>query len=790
MPKATGHSHPGARLPKPPDLTLVHPSGAEQHLAPIPRPLTRFIGREGEIATLAAALQGDVRLLTLTGPGGVGKTRLAIEVAHRLTKAFDKVWFVPLAAVHDPALVAPTILQALGRTGSPAARELRAMLGDWTALLVLDNVEQVLEAAPLIPAVLMACPSLTVLVTSRAPLRVSGEHVRPVSPLTLPGGADPAEQSEAIRLFADRAATVAPTFALTPESAETVGQICHHLDGLPLAIELAASKLTLFSPAELLRRMDIRLALLTDGPVDQPDRLRSLHASIAWSYDLLDTSEQALFARLSVFAGGWTLQAAEAVAGNGQDAEAVQQGLATLIGRNLVRREVQPDGTSRYTMLETLREFAAEKLAERGEEAPFRDRHARWIIAFVHATRTSSSSLDQILAIGPLEQEHPNIRAALVWLDATGQAAALADLVNALEHHWEWNKHEVEGLDWYQRAMRAGDLPPPVRLGLLLGAAALAHKISSPMAQDLVESFAKQAESHGTLLQRASAALFMGMYAEDNGDYDRAEAHYPVCSDLANQAGDAWISLQCRYHLGVVELGRGALDSALATFDDVRSAAMGIDDPLIPAWSLVYQALIRCAQEKPEEAAALLRQHPDMDRVGFRQHEPLLRATASVVACQLGDYRRSARLWGAAAHDVPMRHPEKEITERSAAITRQALGETGFRREWTAGNRMQPAEVQAEIIGLLADRAQPALDEPGSASHRLSPRELEVLRQVAQGKTDRQIAEALYISHRTAEWHVRNVLGKLGAANRAEAAALAACDGLLQASPHPRPQNP
>lgn len=395
----------------------------------MPIPLSSFIGREADIAVVGARLSRfELRLLSLTGPGGVGKTRLAIEVADRVGSAFDQVWFVPLAAVRDPALVAPTIMRALGRaqTGGSSlpAEELGAILGDRTALLVLDNFEQVVDAGPMVVDLLMACPFLTVLVTSRAPLRVSGEHVHVVSPLTLPGASDATEPSEAIRLFADRAMAVVPSFELTPDNAETIGEICRRLDGLPLAIELAAARLTLFSPAELLRRMHARLALLRNGAADQPDRLQSLQASIAWSHDLLNASEQTLFARLAVFVGGWTLEAAEAVAGEDEHDADVQEGVATLISRNLVWREVQPDGTSRYGMLETLREFAEEQLVSRDEDACVHDRHAQWVITFACSTRASTSTLEQILAIGPLEQEHANIRAALRWLDATGPCGA------------------------------------------------------------------------------------------------------------------------------------------------------------------------------------------------------------------------------------------------------------------------------------------------------------------------------------------------------------------------------
>jgi non-specific serine/threonine protein kinase len=497
--------------------------------------------------------------------------------------------------------------------------------------------------------------------------------------------------------------------------------------------------------------------------------------AIGWSYDLLDPEAQAVFRRLAVFVGGFTLEAAEAACDDG--ATDVLAGVTALVDHSLVRRSAGP--AARLTMLETIREFGAERLAESGEETAIRNRYARWVCALARGTRAGSSQLDQILAIGPLEPEHANIRSALHWLDTTGQTEALADLVNALEHHWEWNAHAIEGLGWYQRVLGVRDLSPGVRLELLGGAAYLAHKIDSPFAERLVEDFASLVEESGTLDQRADATLLVGMHAEDTGDYARAEAYYPVARDYADRCGDTWKSIQCDYHLGVVALGRGELDRAMELFDGTRAAAMGLGDPLVPAWCLLHQVLIWCERAEPERAIALLRQHPDMDRVGYRQHEPLLRAVASVVACQLGDHRRAARLLGAAVHDVPMRPPEKEITDRSAGIARRALGEREYTREWDAGNRMRLGEAQAEIVQLLAGHVSPAVDGPVAASHDLSSRELEVLRLIAAGRTDRQIADTLFISRRTAEWHVGNVLGKLGVANRAEAVALAARDGLL-----------
>jgi non-specific serine/threonine protein kinase len=502
--------------------------------------------------------------------------------------------------------------------------------------------------------------------------------------------------------------------------------------------------------------------------------MRSMRDAIGWSYNLLPPEQQAVFRRLSVFAGGFTLEAAEAVCDD--NALDILTAVAALVDHSLVRRiEGQ---VPRLVMLETIREFGAEQLSSHREEASSRDRHAAWMGALARGTRSSSGELGQILAIGPLEPEHANIRAALCWLDATGQTEPLTDLVAALQNHWYWGGHEVEGLGWCQRALAVENQSPGIHLELLGGAGHLAHKLGSPIAEDLVEAYASQAEERGTLGQRTDATFLVGMYAEDTGDYERAEAWFPVSRAYADRAGDPWLSIRSTYHLGVVALGQSAFDRAMEIFNDARSAAMAIDDPLIPAWCLLHQVLIWCERQQPERAFALLCQHPEMGHVGYRQHEPLLRAVASVVACQLGDHRRAARLLGSAVHDVPMRSPEKEITERTAEIARRALGDVAFAREWDAGDRMRPGEIHDEITQLLAGNASPVVDEHAAALHGLSPRELEVLRLVADGMTDRQVADALFISRRTAATHVRHIYDKLGVSSRAEAAAWAVRNGV------------
>ena len=365
--------------PHPAPVPLRPLDGQKPPIAHLPQPLTSFIGREREVATVVNLLRREhVRLVTLTGPGGVGKTRLAIRVAEiAVTDFLDGVWFVPLATVRDPALIASTIARALG-IQETADRSFEEGIGAFFAgrreMLVLDNYEHVLDAAPLVTELLAACPALTVLVTSRSTLRLSGEHDISVPPLAsldperLPP-LDRLREAEAIRLFVERATSANAEFVLTEANATDVATLCARLDGLPLAIELAASRNRALPPQTMLRRLDQRLRLLTGGARDQPMRLRSLREAIAWSYDLLTEPEQVLFRRLAVFVGGCTLAAAEAVA-SGPDDVALDpfEGIASLVDKSLLRPETGHDGESRYLMLETVREYGLEQLAAHDDE--------------------------------------------------------------------------------------------------------------------------------------------------------------------------------------------------------------------------------------------------------------------------------------------------------------------------------------------------------------------------------------------------------------------------------------
>jgi predicted ATPase len=446
----------------------------------------------------------DVRLLTLTGPGGTGKTRLGVQVAIDLLDDFaDGVCFVALALLADPSLVPSTIAQALGiqEAGSrPLLERLEEYVRD-AQLLLLDNFEHLLAAAPMLSALLAAGPQLTVLVTSRSVLHLSGEHVFPVPSLTVPDPTRlPATEDdlvstiagyEAVRLFIARAAAARPDFTLTTENASAVAEICHRLDGLPLAIELAAARLKVLSPPALLARLAHPLPLLTGGPRDLPARQQTLHATIVWSYDLLTPAEQTLFRRLAVFVGGCTPAAAEAVCtADGDHALAVLDGLGSLVDQSLLQPDADPEGEPRVLMLETIREYALERLEASGEADAWQRRHAAYYLALVehleqlmelvfpddpHAEPVAAGAA-VTATVRRLEREQGNLRAALGWAVTGGEGELALRLAGALDSFWAMSGSLSEGRRWLEQSLACGAAAPdPARAKALYALARLAQ---------------------------------------------------------------------------------------------------------------------------------------------------------------------------------------------------------------------------------------------------------------------------------------------------------------------------
>ena len=437
-----------------PGLRETFPALRSLDLAPnnLPTQLTTFVGR-AEIAE-ARRLLGGTRMLTLTGPGGTGKTRLSIALAAEVMDEHpDGVWFVPLAAVVDPELVAPAIATAVGLIADPTRRPLERVteyFASRRALLVLDNFEQVVDAAPVVAELLRAAPRLTVIVSSRAALRISGEQEFAVPPLSLPepgseGDPERLVGSEAVRLFLERAMAVRPDLTLTAENGPAIADIVRRLDGLPLAIELAAARVRILPPQSIARRLDDRLSLLVGGARDLPARQQTLRGAIEWSHDLLDPVHRRLFARLGVFAGSGRLDTAEHVCSDAELGMEVLDGAASLAEQSLLRVIEDAHADARFLMLETIREFAIERLEASAESATLRDRHA---MAYLELARDMAPRLytrERRVWLDRFEDDHDNLRAAIAWRMATGDVEAVADLLLAMWRFWQSRGHLAEG---------------------------------------------------------------------------------------------------------------------------------------------------------------------------------------------------------------------------------------------------------------------------------------------------------------------------------------------------------
>jgi predicted ATPase len=419
----------------------------------LPTQLTTFVGRERELSDAAARFD-RARLLTLTGPGGTGKTRLSLELAARIADRFpDGVHFVPLEPINDAALVPATIAQSVGlpdRGGREPVVRLIEHLEGKHILLVLDNLEQVTDAAGVIAQLLAGAPELRILATSRSPLHVYGEVEYPVPSLAVP---DPKSAQdlgqlaafESVALFVERAMAVRPSFRLTGKEAAAVAMICVRLDGLPLAIELAAARVKLLSPEAILARLENRLTLLSDGARDLPPRQRTLRGAIAWSYDLLDEADRLLFSDFSVFIGGASLDAIEAVCAPDQSRD-VLDGLSSLVDKSLVRQGETPDGEPRFTMLETIREYAREQLVADSRAAEMQRRHAAWYAALAETAAGNVMSADKRVHLDRLEAEHDNLRAALTWATNAGEVDTALRLGTALWRFWQMRGYLDEGI--------------------------------------------------------------------------------------------------------------------------------------------------------------------------------------------------------------------------------------------------------------------------------------------------------------------------------------------------------
>jgi predicted ATPase/DNA-binding XRE family transcriptional regulator len=520
----------------------------------LPATLTPLIGREREEAAIAHVLrQDEVRLLTLTGPAGIGKTRLATQVALGLGAHFATVVFVPFASVRDPSLVAPVIGQALGlheQPNSPAMEQLSDYLSGRELLLVLDNFEQVVQAGPNVAQLLAVCPRVKALMTSRVALGVRGEHEFAVPPLETPDLAqlpslEDLSRYPAVTLFVQRARAIKPTFAVTPALAPVIAAICARLDGIPLALELAAARIKLFPPRALLARLDESLALLTNGPADLPERQQTMRRAIDWSYQLLGDSEQRLFRRLAVFVDGWTLEAAETVScGDDPPVASIMDGLAYLVDSSLVVQEEQDDDEPRFRLLQLMREYGWEQLVAHSEASLLRSRHAEYYLAMAEKAAPELDGPNQRVWLARLAQEHPNLRAALDWASETQSIECGLRLGSALCKFWKLHGHASEGRAWLERFLSLQpssqrDRDKTLRADVLMSAGHLAwvqadHEAARALLAESLELYRAQRNQRGIALVLNN----QGMIADERGEYERAVALFEESLALWRGFGD------------------------------------------------------------------------------------------------------------------------------------------------------------------------------------------------------------------------------------------------------------
>lgn len=676
---------------------------------------TPFIGRQREGEEVKALLTSpEVRLLTLTGPGGVGKTRLTVRVAEEAAGPFpDGIVYVPLVSLADPRLVPSVMATALsiGEGSGPILERLIEHLHDRRLLLLLDNFEHLLSATTAVSHLLAACPEITVLVTSRTVLRLSGEHEYPVRPLALPIRGHLPEPEvlsryDAMQLFLQRGRAVRPSFQLTAANAATIAEICFRLDGLPLAIELAAARLRLFSPDGLLARLSDRLRILTGGPTDLPAKQQTLRDAIDWSYHLLCPEYQSRLAQLAVFAGGCTPEAAEVICAQPDEPDAdVLEGISALVEHSLVRPEDGAAGETRFLLLETIREYAAERLAAQADGAAVRQRHAAYYAALAAEEQACRDDAARRSWCDRMEHEHDNIRAALRWYLACDGEAALQMALH-LTDFWYERCHQAEGHRWLVETLAvAGDAPLRLRTRGFRKASRLAFwRGDNSAAEALAEESVRLARELGDDLEMARSLRCLTSPVKDRGEHDRAERIIDESLSLFRACGELAGVMWALHFRGEVALNRGdytraaeiTVESvALAReLGDRRYLVYGLDNLARP---LLCLGDVGGATSLWLEGAELAIEYGDRTGgvyyleglAGVVAHEERL-ALAAILAGAADATRREI-------HE-PRSGAEAEIVARFLAPARARLSDASWEVAWGLGQEMTFEEAVAHAL--------------------------------------------------------------------------------------------
>jgi predicted ATPase/DNA-binding CsgD family transcriptional regulator len=844
---------------------------AHRSLHPLPIQLTSLLGREQEEAVVCSLLRREeVRLLTLTGAGGIGKTRLALQVAADLLEDFaDGVCFVSLASISDPELVLPTIAQALDlkEVGEHSLLDLlQALLRDKHILLLLDNWEQVITASPLLANLLTSCPELKLLITSRAVLHLQGEYEFPVPPLAVPDlkrlpDLEAVAQYAAVALFVRRTQAVRPTFQLTKDNVRAVAEICERLDGLPLALELAAARSKLLPPQALLKRLEQRLSVLTGGAHNVPARQQTLRNTIQWSYHLLESSEQRLFRRLSVFVGGCSIEAIEeiwAALETSTPPMSVLDGVASLLDKSLLQQGKQESEEPRLVMLETIREYGLEVLTASGEMEAVRQAHATYFLRLAETAELELEGPHPAIWWDRLEREHDNLRAVMRWFLEIEEGAMALRLGCALWWFWHSRGPVSEGRIFLEQALtgskgvagairakalyvvgnfaaQMGDFDQAKafcmeslalfqeigdrkKLGHVLGHLGFIASLNSELvaasaffeenlaiAREVEDkmgigwplfwlayvSFYQGKYLKGLTLAEEGLAFFqkagnaeaiaqtlwllaqIHFYSQDN--VVKAQALVEECLALARETDNSGQILDALALLGQIALHQGRIALAHSLFGEMQARWNEAEQTSRMNDLAAYLAQVEaCEGDYPaarshyEESLAYLKNGLGKWDIAFS-----LEGLAKVVAAQ-GELVWAARLWGAAetlrdALGTPIFPIHRAEYEHIVTTVRDALGTRAFTAAWAEGRQMTPEQA-------LAAQSQPILPTPtlparpaAAYPDGLTAREVEVVRLLAQGLTDAQIAELLVISPRTVNNHLTSIYGKIQVSSRSAA---------------------